>query len=409
MTYEAHPARAPLAAPIQSAVAPAAAERIRVLLFVNSVAMGGMERHVELLARHLDRRRVEVFALCPDWAPSDALRRTLADLADHVAIITPDNRAGRWRQITETMRFLRQMRAWKIQVMHAHSTTYRGQVVAYLAARLAGVRRIYVTEHLAPDAPVPPRERWLRNLYSRVVDGIVCVSEKNRRARADHLYTPAARTLVVNNGIDLDDFPPTPPAVLADLRRRHQIPPTARVVGTAVRFEPEKGLSDLLDAMPAVRAACPDVHLLMVGDGSLRADLEAQAAALGLADIVHFVGFQSDPRPYLGLMDTFVLPVPVGSMSIGLLEAMAMERAVVITFGGAGEAVVHGESGLCAEPRDPRAIAAATIQILTNPTLQAAYGAAARRRVADAFSARRVARILEQLYAGPHAGQAGQE
>jgi glycosyltransferase involved in cell wall biosynthesis len=279
-----------------------------------------------------------------------------------------------------------------------HSTTYRGQCFALLAARLAGVRRIYVTEHLAPDHKLSRGERWRRNMFSYMISGIVCVSQKNYLARKTYLYTPPERTIVVNNGVDLDDFPPIPTETLAQLRARHQLPDDAQIVGTAVRFEPEKGLSYLFDAMPQIKAACPKAYFLMVGDGSLRNELAAQAAQLGMTDYIRFVGFQGDPRPYLNLMDAFVLPVPVGSMSIGLLEAMAMQRAVVITFGGKGEAVIHGESGFCAEPRNADSIAEYVIQILQQPELKRALGKAARQRIEAEFSAQQVARSLSALY-----------
>lgn len=375
--------------------------RTRVLLMTNSVAIGGMEEHVELLARYLDRARFDVYAICPAWEPTDEFRRNLADAADHLAVITPDRRRGLVEQLAETWRFLRQMREWQIEVLHMHSTTYRGQIWALLAARLAGVKRIYVTEHLAPEHNLPTIERWVRDRFSSLVTGIVCVSKKNFEARRAHVQTPLDRTLVVNNGVDLGDFPPIAPEVLAELRARHQIPAGAPIVGTAVRFEPEKGLGYMVDAMPAIVEACPDTHFLMVGDGSLRAELEAHVARLGLSDCVRFVGFQSDPRPYLGLMDAFVLPVPVGSMSIGLLEAMAMERAVVMTFGGEGEAVIHGESGFCAEPRSPASIAEHVIKLLQDPELKETMGARARQRVAAEFSAQNVARVLSELYTRP--------
>jgi glycogen synthase len=382
-----------------ASVKQALGERTRVLLFTNSVAVGGMEEHVELLARHLDRQRFEVFAVCPDWQPTKPFSRSLTEVADHIALITPDRRHGIWRQLKETIKLARQMRQWRIQVMHMHSTTFRGQYYAFLAARLAGVRQIYVTEHLAPDQNIPGGERWHRDIFSHIVSGIVCVSQKNYQARMAYLYTPPERTIVINNGVDLDDFPPIPAETLAQLRARHQLPDDAQIVGTAVRFEPEKGLNYLIEAMPQIKAVCSKAYFLMVGDGSLRDELSAQVAQLGMADCVRFVGFQSDPRPYLGLMDAFVLPVPVGSMSIGLLEAMAMQRAVVITFGGKGEAVIHGESGFCAEPRNAASIAEFVIQILQKPELKGTLGEAARQRVEAAFSAQQVARSLSALYA----------
>ena len=75
-----------------------------------------------------------------------------------------------------------------------------------------------------------------------------------------------------------------------------------------------------------------------------------------------------------------------------------MRRAVVITFGGKGEAVIHGESGFCAQPRDPVSITHYVTQILQNPEMQQRFGEAARRRIEDEFSAQRVARVLGDLY-----------
>jgi glycosyltransferase involved in cell wall biosynthesis len=83
-----------------------------------------------------------------------------------------------------------------------------------------------------------------------------------------------------------------------------------------------------------------------------------------------------------------------------LLEAMAMERAVVMTFGGKGEAVVHEQNGLVAEPRNPDAIADAVIKLLESAELRTKLGVAARRHVEEHFSAGTTARKLEGIYSG---------
>lgn len=375
-----------------------AKRRLRVLLFTNSVAIGGMEEHIELLARHLDRKYFEVFAICPDWKPTQAFTRSLQAVTDHLAEITPDRRHSFWRFLKESYLMVRQLRRWKIDVMHMHSTTYRGQHVAFIAARVAGVKKIYITEHLAPETDLPTYEHLMRNLFSLMVDKIICVSEKNYQARASHIYSPRDRTIVVNNGVDVNDFTPIPSKIQNALREQHDLPADAQIVGTVVRLEKGKGLDDLIAALPLIRERCPRAYLLIVGDGKLRGALEQQVDALGMREYVRFAGFQSDPRPYLGIIDTFVLPVPVGSASIGLLEAMAMKRAVVITFGGKGEAVIHGESGYCAEPLNPPSIAHFVAEILSDPQRQQAFGEAARQRVEQEFSAQRVARVLGDLY-----------
>ncbi len=380
--------------------------RQRVALFTNSISVGGMEGHVVLLARFLDRARFEVYGVVPNWGPTRSFSDAMRKETDRIELITPDRRYGRLRQVTEAFRLIRYLRSWRVDTIHMHSTTYRGQATAAVCARIVGVRKVFVTEHLAPDTDLSRHSRLSRDLFTRSMTGVVCVSEKNAAARTAHLYTPADRTIVVVNGVDPAEFAPVDPACLNALRIQYDIPVGAPIVGTVVRFEPEKGLDDLVAAFALVRKDHPDAHLLLVGDGSLREELAAQAEQRGVGDNVRFTGFQDDPRPFLGLMDVFVLPVPVGSMSIGLLEAMAMRRAVVITFGGDGEAVVHGESGYDAQPHDPDSLAHYINLILQDPEHGRLLGAAARARVEDHFSAQRVAQSLGELYLGGHNGAA---
>jgi glycosyltransferase involved in cell wall biosynthesis len=372
--------------------------RIRVALLTNSVWIGGMEKHVELIARDLDRSAAEVYAICPPWERTAQWTETLAQTADVLAQIAPDRRYGWSALLGETARLWRQLRRWRIQVLHMHLTRYEGGTWVLLAARLAGVPVIVCTEHLAPEEPLPRQRRLRRDALTRNLDRIVCVSLKNRRAREQHLYTPATKTTVVNNGIDTDQYPPTPEEELVALRGQLGIPAESPVIGTVVRFEEEKGLNYLLDAMPRVLADSPHAYLLMVGDGTLRGALEQQADTLGIRDRVIFAGFQSDPRPYLSLMNAFVLPVPFGSASIGLLEAMAMRRAVIITFGGEGEAVIDGETGLTPPPRDPAALAEAILRVVQDPAFEQRLGANARARIEQEYSSRNVARQLLALY-----------
>jgi glycosyltransferase involved in cell wall biosynthesis len=373
-------------------------KRMRVLLFTNSVAIGGMEKHAEMIARDLDRAAAEVYTICPMWKAIDPWAATFAEVAEQSGRITPDRRFGAFAELRETARLWRQLRHWRIDVMHMHLTTYRGGFWALLAARLAGVPVVVCTEHLAPEQRISRGRRLVRDLMTRNFDQVICVSLKNREARERFLYTPPSATTVVNNGVDVAPFEPTPETQLAELRAHLGIPAGAPVVGTAVRFVEEKGLNYLFDAMPRVLSSAPNAYLLMVGDGPLKGALEQQADALGFRERVIFAGFQADPRPYLSLMNAFVLPVPFGSASIGLLEAMAMRRAPIITFGGEGEAVMDGVSGLCPPPRNPEALADAITRVLLDSEFERQLGENARRRIEESFSSQSVATQLLALY-----------
>jgi len=362
--------------------------------------MGGMEEHVRMLAEQLDHTRLDVYAVVPDNEPTAPFTESMRTAAEHVELITPDRRRGIRNEVREAFRLARFARAEQIDVAHLHSTTYGGQTLAAAALKAGGVRTIYVTEHLAPDAYLRQPARLVRNVFSRLVSGIVCVSSKNYERRSRWITTPIERTVVVPNGIDIRRFGPIAANVVDDLRIRHNVPAGAPVVGTAVRFEPEKGLKDLVQAMAEIHVRHPDAILLMVGDGSLRGALEAQVDALGLREVTRFVGFTDDSRPYYAMMDVFVLPVPVGSASIGLLEAMAMGVPPVMTFGGKGEAVIHGETGFCAEPNNPASIAEYVNRLLDDDDERHRLGTAARAIVEDEFSSQRVAATLTELYVG---------
>lgn len=382
----------------ERSAAPAAAPQPRVLLFTNSVAIGGMEKHIEMLARDLDSSKVELFTICPEWGPIAPWVAELEAIADASARITPDRRYGYAAFFKESFKLWRQIRRWRIQVMHLHLASYRGGLYAALIARLAGVKVLVCTEHLAPQEPLARSTRIHRFLFSRTVDRLICVSYKNRRLREQFLYTPRTKTTVINNGVDLAECAPVPAEDVQRVRDEQGIPVDAPVVGTAVRFVEEKGLTYLLDAMPQVLANVPSAYLLLVGDGPQRAQLEQQIDALGIRDRVILAGFQADPRPYLSLMNAFVLPWPWGSASIGLLEAMAMRRAVVVTFGGEGEPVLDGETGLWAKPRDPASLASAILNILQSPVYERALGEQARRHIEREFSSQRVATQVLDLY-----------
>jgi glycogen synthase len=372
-------------------------DKVNLLLFVNSVFIGGMEEHVRLIARDLDRDRFVVHTVVPQWEQTEPFTQSMRLVSDHLVQLTPDRRHGVTRQLRDAVRLFRQVRRWRIDAAHLHSTTYGGQALAFIVLRLARVRPILVTEHLAPETRPPLRSRLIRNVLSRSFDGIVSVSQKNQQARRAFLHTPSDKSFVVDNGVDLDRFAP-PSAEVAAPAAVAALPDDAQIIGTAVRFEPEKGLDTLLQAFDVLAQTRPQAHLLMVGDGSLRTELEQQAARLASGSRVHFVGFQSDPRPYLMHMDVFALPVPFGSMSIGLLEAMALERACVITFGGDGEAIVDGESGLFARPNDHEHLAATIARLLDDHAYRARIAAGARTRIESHFASTRVAAELGALY-----------
>jgi len=158
-----------------------------------------------------------------------------------------------------------------------------------------------------------------------------------------------------------------------------------------------KGLHILLEAMPQIGA-----RLLIGGDGPERARLEAQAARLGVADRVHFLGNIPDadlPALYHAA-DVFVLPAHLRAEALGLAQIQALASGVpcVSTELGTGTSFAnqHGETGLVVPPGDPAALAQAINALLADPSMRQRMGEAGRQRVAALFT-------REQMVAGNEA------
>jgi phosphatidylinositol alpha-1,6-mannosyltransferase len=204
---------------------------------------------------------------------------------------------------------------------------------------------------------------------------------------------------VIGNGTDV----PAETAPLAVER------PT---IVTVARIEERyKGHDAMLRALPLVLAKVPDAQWVVIGDGSLRAGLEALAQSSGIAGSVRFLGAVGDEQRNMWLRRANVLAMPsrlpAGGFAgegfgIAYLEAGAYGKPVVAgNVGGALDAVDDGETGLLVDPRDTGALAQALTTLLLDPQLAARLGAGGRARALAHAWPRVVARVeallLEQL------------
>jgi len=152
-----------------------------------------------------------------------------------------------------------------------------------------------------------------------------------------------------------------------------------------------KGQKYLIEAMPLVLREVPDAHLIIFGEGDLRAPLEKQIKQLALAKRVLLPGFREDVMSLMKSADLFVMSSVTEGLGSAVLDAMAMGHAVVGTrAGGIPEAVVPDETGLLVEPADAKALAAAIVRLLKDAALRKQLGEAGRARVTEHFGVDRL-------------------
>jgi glycosyltransferase involved in cell wall biosynthesis len=237
----------------------------------------------------------------------------------------------------------------------------------------------------------------LEQLTAPITDKLIVVSPLNtEKGLADRIATPE-KYVTIRSGIDLDRFRhPTRPreAVRAELG----IPPDATVVGTVTRLSEQKAPLDFVSAAARIGARHPDVQFVIVGDGPLRAEVEAAITSEGLTHSVHLTGLRRDVPDLMHSFDIFALSSLWEGLPRVLPQAMAAGLPIVATaVDGNAEAVTDGVNGFLTPAGDPGALTEALLKLLRDPALAARMGQAGLARI-DEFGARRMAQQIESLY-----------
>ncbi len=368
-----------------------------VCFFTDTTGFGGAEQALLTLMAGLDRRCWEPALV---YHPSPGVEGLVQGVRAQGVTLRPvppmpEGSVGARRLLG----FVRQLRAWRPAVFHAHLVWPLACKFGLAAAILARVPAIVATEHLFVDYTPPAASLWQQRLIAARVGRYLAVSHALARQLTAALPIPPGNVQVIHNGVRLAPF--ASPAPRPDGSGRP-------VVLTLARLDAQKGHRYLLEAAAAV----PEAQFVLAGEGPERAALEAQAAALGLGERVCFLGYRADATALLAGCDVFVLPSLNEGLPLSILEAMAAGKPVIASaVGGLGEAIVSGESGLLVPPAAPDAVALAIRQVLADPALARRLARAGRARVERDFSASamvgQVTGVYTELLArrgGSHAG-----
>ncbi len=204
------------------------------------------------------------------------------------------------------------------------------------------------------------------------------------------------------NPVDTAEFAPCPPERRAELRRRLGVPAGAAVIISVGRLAPEKELASLIGAFADVARQAPHAVLVLVGDGPLRANVEARADSLGLRASVRFTGRQSpaEVTEWLQAADAFALVSSNEGFPCSLAEAMSAGLPSVVSDIPANTQLIDdGAHGLHVRVGDEPSIASALLKLIGDPELRARLGEAARRRIVENYSTDMVTERYEALFA----------
>lgn len=372
--------------PVGSNRIPSTNEVIRVLHLIETGGPGGAERMLLGMTRHLDSSFHSTVGLVkPGWLENQVQESGCA----HVRIQGDD-----WGDFGRIRHLAQVVRASAIQVIHAHE--FYMNVLGAAVSRMTGAPLIS-TVHGKNYYPDKRRRQLLYRWVASTAASVVTVSEDLKSFFCRTTGVAASRVTVVPNGIDTAVWLPVQPDAV--LRTDCGIPADAVVAGAIGNLYPVKRHIDLVRALPRIKAACPNIHVVILGRGDQQDTLEREADSLGVADRLHLVGFQENTRPWLNLMDCYVMPSESEGMPLSLLEAMSAQLPVVVTaVGGMPEVVTNEESGWLVPAHRPEALAKTIVHVLTHLSEARAVAVRGRARIEAKFSADAMARMYGTLY-----------
>lgn len=366
--------------------------KCRLIQITHDLRIGGLQRVVVNICRSINRHKFDVSVLClrdlGEYAADIEKMGIAVHLLDHNKKSGPDYFA--FLKVAEVLRRER------VDVIHTHNT--QPFIDGTIAARMSGVRTIIHTDHgrVFPDKKRYMFAEWI---MSHFVDKIVGVSGSTSENLVRYEWISPKKILTIDNGSD--DTLINTSMDKEEKKKELGIRKGEPIIGVCARLTEEKGVSYLLQGMPAMVSVFPNLSLVVAGEGPLENRLKKEATELGLEENVLFLGPRSDVPELLKLFDLYVLPSISEGLPMIMLEAMAAGCPIVATeVGGIRSVIEPGWNGTLVKAGRPNELCDAIIQLLESQITRQRYAENGRVRFKENFSADKMVRKYEKLYLG---------
>ncbi|MFH1634443.1 MAG: glycosyltransferase family 4 protein [Chloroflexota bacterium] len=376
---------------------------IRVLHPITRLIIGGAQENTMFTAAQLDKSRFRVAVVSgPQTGSEGSLIEEVRELGVPLTILPELVREiNPGKDLSAIWKLSRLMRNGRYTIVHTHSS--KAGVLGRIAARLAGVPVIVHTVHgwSFHERMSPWRRRAyvaMEKLAAAFSDVMIVVAEGDIEKGLREGIGRREQYRLIRSAIPLDDFDPARVDGAA-ARRDLGLPPDVSVVGNVGRFSPQKNPLDWVRIAGILGRALPDTYFLLVGDGPLRAQVEAQLEIEGIAGRTKLTGLRRDVPAMLAAMDVFLLTSLWEGLPRVIPQAMTMGLPVVANRAdGTVEAIAHGKTGFLCDPGDLTDMAAYCVQLLRDRKLREKMGARGRERALQEFDIRHMVHQIESLY-----------
>jgi glycosyltransferase involved in cell wall biosynthesis len=363
--------------------------KIRVVHIVPMLSPGGAERVAVHIVRGLNRQRYEVMLISFTGRLGCDLDSLLEEAGVEVRYL--GKRPGFDYRVYPRLHPV--LRHYRPDIVHTHLHVLRYALPSLLLLKRASLLH---TVHNLAEREIEPRARWIQRYALN--HGVVPVAVAEEVALSLERLYGVRQCRVISNGIPTNSYacPQTP---RREWRAKEGFADDDVLFVCVARFAPQKNHALLLKAFAQGPASDLKAHLVLVGEGVLREQLEEQAKNLRLTGQIHFLGLRTNIPDVLGAMDVFVLSSDWEGNPLSVMEAMASGLPIISTAaGGVPNLVESGKEGFIVPLGDARRLSNCMVSVSGDPEARRSLGMAAARRAKENFDVSIMVRAYEELY-----------
>lgn len=367
---------------------------MKILVCIPSLLTGGTEIQTLNLVRALVSGGYRVVTVCYFEHSLEMITRFKQAGSEVVCLSKGGTRIGGWKGIIFLYKgFRRVLKQYRPDA--AHVQYMAPGAIPILLLRLLGIRQIIATAHTAAD--IYSSLRLVHFIQQYCVRVFTCITKLAERSffGTSLLYTEQTQLKKRNH---FTIYNALPAGISISQQSKSKDKPLT--IGVVSRLENIKGMDLVVPAFAQVKACHPEMQLLIVGDGSLRKQMEEQTHETGLKKAVEFAGRQPQEKlvSYYDRIDILLMPSRSEGFGLTAIEGMARGCVVVAArTGGLPEVIRDGEVGLLHKPEQVEDLAAQINKLIEQPALWKQFSNEAITYV-QRFSFERFSQLFNNLY-----------
>ena len=364
--------------------------RMKVLEVIRQGQIGGGESHLLDLVYYIDKEKIE--PVCLSFTGGEMIKR-LEKMGVKCFVLATQKPFD----FDVQKQIIKLIRENDIQIVHAHGSRAASNVLyPILKLRIPFIYTVHGWSfHDDQSFLVKKLRSWSEKLICHYADDVICVSQSNADTGRDVFGLNAVH--VIENGVNVDRF--APQRELINLRPEFGFDKDDFVVGFVARCTIQKNPLLYLAAIENAHKKNPQIKGLFVGEGDMENQVEEYINKHRMQDYIYRSPFRTDVPDILSCIDVYCLPSLWEGLSIALLEAMAMGKAIIATpTDGTKEIIRNGENGLLIPINDPSALTDAIYRFYNDRCLMDKCRKGARDYVVERLNAKRVAESVSRIY-----------